>query len=181
MEQARPTYSRVAIWFHWGIGLLIVANLVTGLFHDDLGFRVMPFHKASGITILVLSVARLLWRLTHRPPPLAPTVKWWERGLAHFTHWIFYVLMIIVPFSGWALVSFGARRFPLDWFGLFQIPFLPVEQNMSIADAMEDRHETLALLWLALLVLHVAGALKHHFIDRDNTLARMLPLVRPRS
>lgn len=183
MEQARSSYSRGAIWFHWVIGLLIIANLVTGLFHDalgDAGIRVMPFHKASGIAILFLSIGRLVWRLTHRPPPLAPTVKRWEKGLAHATHTIFYLLMFIVPFSGWAFVSFGARKYPIDFFGLFEIPFLPVVQDKVAAGVLGERHEQLAFFWMALLALHIGGALKHHFLDRDNTLERMAPLIRRR-
>jgi cytochrome b561 len=182
MEQARSTYSRGAIWFHWIIGLLIIGNLIGGLIHESVSEEmtglIMSLHKATGITILVLSIARLVWRLTHRPPPLAPTVKRWEKGLAHATHWTFYLLMILVPLSGWVLVSAGARKYPLEWFGLFDIPFLPITQDKALASTMSDRHEQLAFLWIALLALHIGAALKHHFFDRDNTLERMLPLVR---
>lgn len=181
MEAARLTYTRVAIALHWGIGLLVIANLVTGFFHENLGEAgqrlAMTFHKASGITILVLSVARLGWRLSHRPPPLAPTVKRWEKGLAHATHWAFYVLMILVPLSGWVFVSAGARKYPIDYFGLFQVPWLPVAQDKDFSHIMNERHEQLAILWLLLLVMHVGAALKHHLMDKDDTLHRMAPAI----
>ncbi len=178
MEQARSNYSRGAIWFHWVIGLLIIGNLTGGLLHESFSQAtngmIMSLHKATGITILFLSLARLVWRLTHRPPALAPTVK----RVAHATHWAFYLLMILVPLSGWVLVSVGARKYPLEWYYLFDLPFLPITQDKALASAMADRHETLAFLWMALLALHISAALKHHFFDRDNTLERMLPLVR---
>lgn len=184
MEQARSAYSRGAIWFHWIIGLLIIGNLIGGLMHESFSDAtkglIMSLHKATGITILFLSIARLVWRLTHRPPPLAASVKRWEKGLAHATHWGFYLLMILVPLSGWVLVSAGARKYPLEWYGLFDISFLPIAQDKALASTMEDRHETLAFVLIALLALHIAAALKHHFFDRDNTLERMLPLVRAR-
>lgn len=184
MTVTRSTYSRVAIILHWLIGLAIIGNLIGGLAHDlpppEMRGLVMGLHKATGITILFLSVARLLWRLTHRPPPLAPTVKGWEKGLAHATHWGFYLLMILVPFSGWMMVSAAEQRRPLTWFWLFDIPYLPVAQDKIAAAGANNAHETLAFVMIGLLVLHIGAALKHHYLDRDNTLARMLPLVRER-
>lgn len=185
MEITRSTYSRVAIILHWLIGIAIIGNLIGGLAHDlpprEMRGLVTGLHKATGITILVLSVARLLWRFAHRPPPLAATVKGWEKGLAHATHWTFYLLMILVPVSGWVMVSAAEQRRPLTWFGLFDIPYLPVAQDKIAAASANNAHETLGFVMIGLLVLHIGAALKHHYLDRDNTLARMLPLVRERS
>jgi cytochrome b561 len=182
---ARSTYSRVAIILHWLIGIAIIANLIGGLLHDlpprEMRGVIMGLHKATGITILVLSVARLLWRLTHRPPLLAATIKAWEKGIAHATHWIFYLLIILVPVSGWVMVSAAEKRRPLTWFGVFDIPYLPVAQDRIAAAGAGNAHELLAFVMIGLLVLHIGAALKHHYLDRDNTLARMLPLLRERT
>jgi cytochrome b561 len=182
---ARSTYSRVAIILHWTIALLMIGNLIGGLTHDwvpkESMALVMGIHKASGITILALSLVRLLWRLGHRPPPLAATLRRWEVGLAHATHWIFYVLMIALPMTGWLMTSAGSRKWPLSWFGLFDIPYLPVAQDKGFADSMGAAHEIAGYLMLGLVVMHVAAAIKHHMIDRDNTVERMLPGLRARS
>jgi cytochrome b561 len=181
---SRSTYSSVAIGLHWTIGILIILNVLGGLFHesfgDAVGGAIIGFHKSSGILILVLSVARLIWRLTHRPPPLAASVKGWEKGLAHATHWTFYALMFALPLTGWLMVSAGARKYPLDFYGLFPIPFLPVVQDKVAAHTYNERHELLGYVIAALILLHIAAALKHHLFDKDNTLARMLPVVRGR-
>lgn len=178
--RTQDRYSRGAIAFHWIIGLLVIVNLAIGIGHDALeGWPVMPAHKAIGITVLFLSLARLAWRLTHRPPPLPP-MPGWQIGLAHLTHWLFYVLMIAIPFSGWWFVSAAKQPRPLSWFGLFDVPLLPVERGSAIAGVMHEGHEVMGFAMIALLVLHVAGALKHHLIDRDTTLVRMAPVLRQR-
>lgn len=172
-------YSSVAIAFHWTIAALVLINLAIGLFHDAMprGWGVMPIHKAIGITVLVLSLGRLAWRLSHRPPPFAPETAAWERASARLVHASFYVLMIVLPLSGWAMSSYGEPSpRPLTWFGLFDIPYLPVDKAM--AGAAGDAHELLGYVMAALLVLHVAAALRHHLILRDATLARMAPILR---
>ncbi len=171
-------YSRGAIAFHWTIGLLVIANLLIGLFHDAMpsGWRVMPLHKAIGITVLALSIGRLAWRLSHRPPPLPPTAPLWERRTAQAVHWIFYAMMILVPLTGWIMVSGAEVRRPLDWFGLFPLPYLPVS---GAAGALgHEVHELLGLSMAGLVLIHIAAALRHHLIVRDSTLVRMLPILR---
>jgi cytochrome b561 len=167
---ARTRYSSVAIALHWLIGLAIIANLSSGLLD-----KYMPVHKATGITILALSLFRLFWRLGHRPPPYEPTLASWEKTTAKVTHWAFYVLMIAIPFSGWLMTSAGGRKYGLSWFGLFDIPFLPVAQDKALAAAARGAHENLAFVMLALLALHIGAAMKHVFLDGDGTFARMLP------
>ncbi len=166
----RTRYSRVAIALHWLIALAIIFNLSSGLLD-----RYMPVHKATGITILVLSLFRLYWRLAHRPPPPEPTLARWEIAVATVTHWTFYVLMIAMPVTGWLMTSAGGRKFPLSWYGLFDVPYLPVARDKGLAAAMGGAHETLGYAMLALAALHIAAAMKHVFLDGDGTFARMLP------
>jgi cytochrome b561 len=184
MSETRSTYSRVAIILHWLIGLAIIGNLAGGLLHESFGKAnvgiIMGLHKATGIAILFLSLARLAWRLGHRPPPLAATVKRWETGLAHAVHWSFYLFMMAIPLTGWLMTSAGGRKYPISFYGLFEIPFLPVAQDKGFANTMAYAHVYGSYLLIALLLLHIAAALKHHLIDGDNTVARMLPLVRER-
>ncbi len=139
-------------------------------------FEIYQWHKSFGILVLVLSVVRLIWRLTHKAPPLPDGMKGWEIVFAKVTHIGFYALMIGVPLLGWAMIS--ASRLPIEneLFYLIPLPDLP---GISASEATEDRlktlHEIGAKLILLLFVLHVAGALKHHFVEKDGTLGRMLP------
>lgn len=174
-------YSRGAIWFHWTIGLLVILNIVLIIGHEALDWATVGTHKAIGITVLILSLGRLGWRLTHRPPPLPP-IPGWQVGLAHTVHWMFYVLLIALPLSGWWMSSAGETLRPLNWFGLFDIPYLPVTRGPGgLGGAAHDFHVTVGLLTIPLILLHVAGALKHHFRDRNSVLARMAPWVRPKN
>ena len=178
-EDRAARYSRGAIWFHWTIAALILVNVFIGLFHDSFGDGMrgasMNYHKAAGILILFLSFGRLAWRLAHRPPPFASHLRRWEAWLAHITHRLFYFLMIAVPLAGWLYVSASPRVRPLSFFGLFDIPSLPVGRSEGGADFWHEAHELLAFATIGLVLLHVAGALKHQLIDRDNELGRMIP------
>ncbi|GEM73484.1 cytochrome b [Sphingomonas aquatilis] len=174
-------YSTVAIAFHWTIAVLIIANLIIGIGHDGIPAlrALMGAHKAIGITVLALTLARVAWRIAHRPPPLPAHMPGWEKGLAHATHWSLYLLMLALPLTGWLMVSAppteGPAR-PLTWFGLFDIPRLPA--SAGAAGFGHEAHELLGWVMVALVVLHVAGALRHHLILRDNVLARMVPMQR---
>jgi cytochrome b561 len=171
-------YSRGAIAFHWIIAALILFNLWLGLFHESLPreWKVMPVHKATGITILVLSIGRLIWRLTHRPPHLPLAMPGWEKTLAKATHWIFYALLIVMPLTGWAMSSTGNPPRPLNWYGLFPIPYLPVPP--AIGDASHDAHTVLGYLMAVLVAVHIAAAFRHHWMLRDAVLWRMAPILR---
>ena len=170
-------YSSVAIAFHWLIAALIVLNLFLGLYHEDFGRDarswMMFIHKATGITILGLSLARLLWRLGHRPPAFDPVLKPWEATLARAVHALFYLLLIAIPLSGWMMSSSSNR--PTDYFGLFEIAPLPVPRTDDVHDALEETHELLGKLMIVLILLHVAGALKHHLQGHKHLMARMAP------
>jgi cytochrome b561 len=179
LEDSSLRYGRTAIAFHWLIAALIVLNILLGFFHEDfadpLGRSLLRFHKATGMTILALSLARLVWRLLHRPPPSDRSLARWETMLAHATHWIFYLLMIALPVTGWMLTSANKRA--TSWFGLFDIPPLPVTGGKAAAAVYGDRHEILAWVIVALLVLHVGGALWHHLRGQRQIVARIAPWV----
>ena len=165
-------YSRGAIAFHWAIAALVLFNLWLGLFHDSLPreWKVMPVHKSVGITVLALSLGRLAWRLTHQPPHLPQGMPGWEKTLAKAVHWVFYALLILLPLTGWLMSSNPARPRPISWFWQFELPVLPATPAM--ADAAHSLHGPLGYLMTA---LHIAAALRHHFLLRDGALVRMLP------
>lgn len=184
MPNEKPeTYTKVAIALHWMIGLAIIFMLGLGLLLEDIPdnykFQAYQFHKSLGLTILALSVFRLIWRLTHRPPPLPPEMKPWEVFAAKLSHYAFYVLMIGIPLTGWALVSASPLNFPIMWFGVFEWPHLPFTPNKDVSGSFGEIHEVLAYLTIILLCLHIGAALKHHFIDKDNVLTHMLPFLKP--
>lgn len=176
-------YSRVAVWLHWIIALLIVMNLLLGFFYEEFDKPVrstlMAVHKASGLTILALTLVRLGWRLGHRPPPFDEVMKEWEKRVARLVHWLFYLLLLSLPLSGWLMVSDSGR--PVGWFGLFDIPALPVPRSKEVDEFFGEAHELLAYGILGLLALHVGGALKHHFFEgHRHLIGRMAPWARVR-
>ncbi|WP_239016872.1 cytochrome b [Sphingomonas ginkgonis] len=165
-------YTRTAAWLHWIIGALIIANLVIAFSDGRVG--TIRAHKAIGITVLVLSLVRLGWRLTHRPPPFPDDVTPAERVLATGVHAIFYALMIIVPLAGWLFVSNARELRPLSWFGLFPIPYLKL--SPVIYALARYVLEWLGIGFAVLIAGHVAAALRHQRIGRDRLLARMNPV-----
>ena len=178
-------YGLVAMVLHWTIAIAILTLLAVGSVMvrltpgSSLQFDTYQLHKSLGIAVLVLSVVRLLWRLADAAPPLPGTLLRWEAALARVTHIGFYVLMIALPLSGWMMVSASVWNIPTVVFGAFTLPHLPVlgslRDKKPVEDALKEVHEALAIGMFILLLLHVAGALKHHFVLRDDTLARMLP------
>ena len=175
--QETVRYTRVAIWLHWVIAALVVTNLSLGFFHDSFGRGATPwimhFHKAFGITVLGLTLVRLGWRLSHRPPAFDATLRGWERGLAGLIHGLFYVALIVIPLSGWLLTSTSGRA--TSFYGLFALPPLPISRSKDVHELFEEIHELLAWGMLALLALHVAGALKHHLEGHRHAIGRMAP------
>lgn len=174
-------WGALAQLFHWLIVALIIAQVTLASLADELPAGVKKLtllarHKSVGITILMLVTARLLWRLANPTPPLPPTLKPYERRLAHFTHTMLYILLFAMPLSGWMMSS--ARGFPVSWFGFFQLPDL-VPKSKPLYEALVTTHATLACVLGAVVVLHIAGALKHHYVLRDDVLRRMLPFTHP--
>ena len=177
---ASPRYSRVAINLHWVMAVLILGVIAVGFLmtQDWLPhrFTVIQWHKSFGICVLVLSLMRLIWRLTHKPPALPGGMKIWEIWAAKLTHIGFYVLMIGVPLLGWAMVSASPLPIENKIFFLIPIPDMPgVTASKGATERLKDFHEIGAKLILLLFVLHVGAALKHHFVAKDGILARMIP------
>jgi cytochrome b561 len=176
-------YSTGAIVLHWVIAIAVIVNwrIAETAEHLPLPERgeVMGHHMALGMTILLLTLLRLVWRLTHRPPPLRPTLKSWERILARIVHTLFYVLLIGLPLGGWLAISFYGAG--VDIWGLFTVPGLPVPADEHLGHEIFDAHAFGGTVLLALVVLHVLGALKHHFFDKDGELYRMLPFGTPKA
>lgn len=191
MTAAAERYSAVAIALHWLIALLVVGQIAGGLYMHDLPdsqaarkFELFQWHKSFGVTVLVLTLLRVAWRLTHRPPPLPAAMPGWEKVAARATHFLFYVLLIVTPLVGWAVVSSSplAESVQTYLFGVVHLPHLPffdgVSDRKGLSHEIAEVHETLAFAMLGLIALHVAAALKHHFVDRDVVLAHMLPFLR---
>lgn len=176
-------YAAVARWFHWTVALLIVVNLLIGFFHD--GFSrswigpVMNAHKAIGLTVLVLSLARLAWRVGHPVPRQMSSHAAWEKTLAKVTHWTLYAFMVLMPLAGWLMVSAAETVRPISFFGLLPLPLLPTGANEALAGLGHEAHELIGWGFVVLLVLHIGGALKHQWIDRDHTLGRMVGWMAP--
>lgn len=173
---ATQRYSHVAIALHWLVGMALLVSFCVGLYMSDLPFspqrlRLYNWHKWAGITILTLSLIRLIWRLTHRPPAASPMPAW-QRHTAHLTHHGLYFLFLAVPLVGWAYSS--AAGFQVVMFGLLPLPdFVPVDKQL--ADALKGLHKALAFAMALLTLGHVGAALKHQFIDHDDLLTRMWP------
>lgn len=174
-------YDPIAITLHWVIACSILLMIPLGLFMGDLPlsirFDAYIFHKSLGIVILALSLFRLVWRLLNPPPALPGHMGAFEKLGARVSHWGFYFLMIAMPLTGWLMVS-ASKKFPTVFFWLGEVPFLPMPEAFSGKEAahmFNEYHEVLAYGALLLLALHLSAALKHHFINRDTVLTRMLP------
>ncbi|MGO7133584.1 YceI family protein [Rhizobium leguminosarum] len=188
-------YSSVAIILHWTTALLVISMIPMGWWMvraidkpgtQQLAYQLFQVHKSIGFAILALTLLRVVWRLTHPITALPAGMKGWERLLARITHIFFYGLLLAIPLTGWAYVSAGwaiGTDRPLmvatSWFGLFTIPHLPGLEGMRmLAFGAMGAHAYMAYGGTLLIGLHVAAALKHHFIDRDGVLAQMLPFLR---
>lgn len=178
---AKARYSAVAMVIHWLLALVIVGMFVMGSYMADLPFsplrlKLYNWHKWAGVTFLALTVLRLLWRLTHRPPALPQAVTLampsWQVRAYHATHYLLYALFFAVPLIGWAYSS--AAGYPIVLFGQLPLPDF-VLPSKELAALIKPLHELSALALVGLAGLHVAAALKHHWIDRDGLLNRMLP------
>lgn len=174
-------YSTVAIVLHWLLGLAIFGIFAVGVYADDLPFspallKLINYHKWAGITFLILTVLRLVWRLTHRPPALPKSIEQampsWQTKAYHATHYALYALFFIVPLLGWAYSS--AAGFPVVLFGVIPLPDL-LSVDKEFAKQVKEVHALAAFALMGLALLHIAAALKHQFIDRDNLINRMLP------
>ncbi|MEQ1498107.1 MAG: cytochrome b [Novosphingobium sp.] len=179
---AAARYSRGAIILHWLIAVLIVLNFAAAWAAEGMPeaeeMKLIGNHKAIGITILMLTVLRIVWRMSKQPPALVETLKAWEAALSKVTHAVFYFLMLAIPLSGWAMSSSFTKGAGVSLFGLITVPALPVGHDKPTAGMFHEMHEILGTLMLLLFALHVAGAIKHHLIDKDGTMRRMVPWLK---
>ncbi|MCT9809770.1 cytochrome b [Acidovorax sp. Be4] len=181
-QSAAPTrYTGTAKLLHWILALALIAAIGMGLYMVSLSFsplrlKLYNWHKWLGVSILLLSLLRLGWRLSHRPPALPASMQAampaWQQTAHHATHVALYALFFAVPLLGWAYSS--AAGFPIVFLGLVPLPdWVPASE--SLAELLKPLHQWSAYALAALIVLHIAAALKHHFIDRDGLMQRMLP------
>ena len=179
MAEPRNRYSTVSLALHWIIALGVLAQVLLITAHEKtegvLSGQFVMLHKSVGITILVLTLARIGWRLAHPAIPLPGHLPRWERLAARATHVLFYVVLIAMPMTGWLASSAAGRE--ISWFGLFDWPLLPVGGGRETAGRFMEVHEVVMKGLYVLIALHVLGALKHQFINRDNVLHRMIPLI----
>lgn len=175
-------YDPVAVALHWFIAVSILFMLVLGFWMKELPisirFDAFAFHKSLGLTILALSIFRLIWRLLNPPPALPATMKPIEKLAANAAHWFLYFLMLALPLTGWVIVS-ASKKYPTIFFWLTEVPFLPLPAGIdgkATHDQFETYHYYLAWGAIILIIMHAGAALKHHFITRDTVLTRMLPV-----
>lgn len=177
----QPRYSPVAIVLHWLLALVILAMFGMGLYMADLPFsptrmKLYNWHKWAGVCFLLLTVLRVVWRVTHRPPALPQTVTLampgWQMQAYHATHHLMYALFLAVPLLGWAYSS--AAGYPIVLFGVLPLPDF-VGPDKALAELIKPLHGLSAWALIVLAALHIGAALKHHWLDRDGLMLRMLP------
>ena len=196
MNQSISRYTKTAIILHWLIALGVFVMFALGWYMSDLpkeapklmsldvfdlGIYTWQFaeetsarafyfnlHKSIGVTLFVLILVRLFWRFTHRPPAMLPSLKAWERKLATGAHHLLYLLMVALPVSGIIMATYS--KYGIKWFGLDLIQGLD-DKNMR--EFFKESHEVIGVIILLVIILHIAGALKHQFIDKDETSKRM--------
>ncbi len=181
LRNTAEAYGSLAKFLHWAIVLLILPQyfLVEAAEALPKGslerLQVMSWHKSIGMTVLLLAVARLAWKVVNRPHP-APVGEAWQRKAAAAGHGLLYLLILLQPLTGWIVSSSGNA--PVTLFGWFQFPAI-VAENHDLHEAFEEVHEFLFFTLLGIAVVHVAAAIYHHVVLKDNVLRRMLPFVRP--
>jgi cytochrome b561 len=174
-------YTATAKVLHWTMALLLLGLLGLGFYMHDLPLtptklKLFSWHKWAGVSAFILVLARLAWRMTHRPPALPAATPRWQALAAHATHGMLYALMLAIPISGWLMSS--AKGFQTVYFGVLPLPDL-LEKNQELGELLQKVHMTLNFAFVGLLLAHAGAALKHHFIDRDDILTRMLPARKP--
>ncbi len=184
-QDTAPSYGRLAIVLHWIVAVLITVNvtlaLTVDLLPDSWSRPVIDTHKSIGITVLGLALLRLLWRLSHAPPPLPAAYARWERRASKLAHGLLYLLMFALPITGWMHDSAwkDAATHPMKLYGLVPWPRIAwitavePERKEQLHDLFSGWHTALAYVLYVLVALHLAGALKHQFIDHEDELRRM--------
>ena len=170
-------FGVVAKSFHWLVAAIVICVIGVGLYMSDLDpsplkFSLSFWHKSFGVTILALMVLRLVWRFANTQPAALENHKRWEKLLARAIHGGLYICLFAMPLSGWAMSS--AKGFGVSVFGWFTLPDI-VGENKELGEVLNEAHEIIADILIICIVLHFGGALKHHIVDKDSTLRRMLP------
>jgi cytochrome b561 len=179
IHQPQTGYTHTAIGLHWLIAIAIIGTFSLGLYMHELPLspqklKLYSWHKWAGVTIFLFALLRLTWRLSHQPPALPAGMPGWQRSVAAATHVLLYLLMFAVPLSGWLMSS--AKGFQTVWFGVLPLPDL-LQKDADLGDLLTQLHMLLNFTMAALVGAHAGAALKHHFLDRDEILARMLPFL----
>jgi cytochrome b561 len=172
-------YTRTAVYLHWLMALLVFVTFPVGLVMHEMALspdklRMLSYHKWLGVTVFILVMARLVWRAMHKPAPLDISMPQWQRMAAKAVHVLLYALLFAIPLSGWLMSS--AKGFQTVYLGMLPLPDL-LAKDKVLGDALSALHEVLNVTLLVLVAAHIAAALKHHFVDHDGTLARMLPFL----
>lgn len=171
----RASYSPVLKTLHWLIALAVIGMLSMGFFLDDIPDQYKStaylMHKSVGLTILWLMILRFITIHALGRPALPADMRLWEKALSRLVQYSFYIALILMPLSGW-IMSVAADRIP-SYFGLFNVPIPGLGPDKSLAEFMEQAHVIIAWTIIMLLVLHISGALKHHFINKDHVLKSM--------
>ncbi len=180
MNAPSATYTRSAIALHWLVALIILCSFPVGLYMVELPLspqklKIYSWHKWAGVTVFLLALVRVAWRLSHPAPTLPPTMPDWQRRAAQITHVLLYALIVVIPLTGWLMSS--AKGFQTVYFGVLAIPDL-LGKNKELGDALALVHRVLNYTLAALVVGHVSAAIKHHIVDRDDVLVRMLPFLK---
>ena len=179
LTNTNQSYGSIAKFLHWLIAIIVICLLFAGYFMGDIAdkslkLQVFNLHKLFGLSVLALILLRLLWRLANPVPLLPPEMALWERTLEKTVKAFFYIALFVMPLSGWIFSTADGHAPHLGNIKL-AAPFIPL--NKTLADDIFNIHSTFAIIIIGLLCLHIAGALKHHFINKDNVLRRMLPKI----
>jgi cytochrome b561 len=173
-----PRYTTTAILLHWLTALLIVCAFTLGVIMTDIPgltptkLKYYSWHKWLGVTVFAIACLRALWRLSHTPPPLPASTPQWQKKASDGVHLLLYLLIFAVPVSGYLYTL--AAGVPVVYLGLFQLPAI-IAPNPELKPLLKEVHYVVTMTMAGLVALHFLAALKHHFIDRDGLLKRMLP------
>jgi cytochrome b561 len=181
MNEAHPPgrYSPAQKWLHWSMALLILLMIAVGvtmvnLEDGPLKNRLYELHKSTGLIVLGLALLRIAVRLRRGAPPLEPGVPAWQRLAARSSHYALYMLIVLVPLAGWTATSYCCKPVNLFWTVPVSLP-IPDAPTMEASEPLFRIHFGLAFVLIAIVMIHVAGALQHHFVRKDRTFLRMLP------